>query len=133
MNHLFGKPVSATGILSTLVQPVAVEDSATMMIRYESGVAAVVDVRWNSHIIRDEFRVRGTDGEIDLSPLNGPDLVYPAGSESIPAPQNLHYPCVADFVTSVSEGRQPISSGVSALFAEWVMDEAAATSRSSSA
>jgi hypothetical protein len=30
--------------------------------------------------VRDEFRVRGTAGEIDLSPLNGPELVHPGGN-----------------------------------------------------
>ena len=129
MNYLFGRPTRAAGFLSTLVQPVQVEDSATVLVRYQSGVQGVVDVRWNSRVARDEFRVRGTDGEIDLSPLNGPDLVYPGGRESVPVPNNLHYPCVADFVSAVSHGLDPTSSGASALFAEWVMDEAAATSR----
>jgi predicted dehydrogenase len=133
MNYLFGKPVRATGFLSTLVQPVQVEDSATLMIGYQSGVLGAVDVRWNSRVVRDEFRVRGTDGEIDLSPLNGPDLVYPGGRESVAAPQNLHYPCVEDFVTAVRRGLAPTSNGASALLAEWVMDEAAATSRLSNA
>lgn len=133
MNYLFGKPVRASGFLSTLVQPVQVEDNATVMIEYQSGVRGVIDVRWNSHVVRDEFRVRGTDGEIDLSPLNGPDLVYPGGRESVAVPQNLHYPCVEDFVTAVLRGLAPTSNGASALFAEWVMDQAAATSRSSNA
>jgi predicted dehydrogenase len=132
MNYLFGRPVHAAGLLSTLVQPLQVEDSATLMIAYQSGVRGVVDVRWNSRVVRDEFRVRGTEGEIDLSPLNSPSLVYPAGSESVPAPDNLHYPCVEDFVTAVLRGIEPASTGASALFAEWVMDRVAATSRSSS-
>jgi 1,5-anhydro-D-fructose reductase (1,5-anhydro-D-mannitol-forming) len=127
MNYLFGKPVRVAGFLSTLVQPLQVEDSATVMIGYDSGARGVVDVRWNSHIARDEFRVRGTDGEINLSPLNCPTLVYPGGSESVAAPENLHYPCVEDFVTSVLRGLEPTSNGASALFTEWVMDRAAAT------
>jgi predicted dehydrogenase len=133
MNYLFGKPVRVSGFLSTLVQPLPVEDSATVMIGYQSGVRGVVDVRWNSRVVRDEFRVRGTDGEIDLSPLNGPELRYPGGCEAVPAPANLHYPCVEDFVSSVLRGTDPVSNGASALAAEWVMDEAAATSRSSNA
>jgi predicted dehydrogenase len=133
MNYLFGMPVRVSGSLSTLVQPIEVEDSATVLIDYQSGLRGVVDARWNSHVVRDEFRVRGTEGEIDLSPLNGPDLSYPGGRESIPAPANLHFPCVQDFVTAVLRGIAPNSNGANALFAEWVMDEAAATSRSSNA
>jgi predicted dehydrogenase len=125
MNYLFGKPVRATGHLSTLVQPLPVEDNATVIIDYEGGVRGLVDVRWHSRVVRDEFRVRGTDGEIDLSPLNGPELVHPGGVERIPAPPNLHYPCVEDFVSAVVRGMPPRSHGENALAAEWVMEQAA--------
>jgi len=126
MNYLFGKPERVSGHLSTLVQQVAVEDNATVMIEYDSGARALVDVRWHSRVVRDEFRIRGTEGELDLSPLNAPDLATPAGREEVHAPSNLHYPCVADFVSAVEEGRAPRSSGATALPAEWVMDQAAA-------
>jgi 1,5-anhydro-D-fructose reductase (1,5-anhydro-D-mannitol-forming) len=129
MNYLFGKPIRATGHLSTLVQPLPVEDNATVIIEYESGVRGLVDVRWHSRVVRDEFRVRGTEGEIDLSPLNAPELVYPGGIERIAAPQNLHYPCVEDFVSAIERGILPRSYGESALAAEWVMEQAA-TSKS---
>ncbi len=120
MNWLFGRPARATGFVSNLVQSSAVEDNATVLIEYESGVRGVVDVRWHSRVDRDEFRIRGTDGEMDLSPLNGDRLVYPGGSESIAAPAKLHYPCVADFVDAVSHGREPRSSGATAIQTDWV-------------
>jgi len=123
MNYLFGKPVRATGQTSTLVQPVKVEDNATALIDYENGVRGVVDVRWHSRIPRDEFRIRGTEGELDLSPLNGPGLVHPLGAEKIPAHANLHYPCVENFVEAVLDGAALRSSGETALAAEWVMDQ----------
>jgi predicted dehydrogenase len=125
MNYLFGKPVRATGHLSTLVQPLPVEDNATVIIDYEGGVRGLVDVRWHSRVVRDEFRVRGTEGEIDLSPLNSPELVHPGGTERIAAPGNLHYPCVEDFVSAIVRGILPRSYGEGALAAEWVMDQAA--------
>jgi predicted dehydrogenase len=123
MNYLFGKPIRATGHSSTLVHPLRVEDNATVMIEYEGGVRGVVDVRWHSRVVRDEFRVRGTDGEIDLSPLNGPELVHPGGVERIAAPENLHYPCVEDFVSAIVRGILPRSYGEGALAAEWVMEQ----------
>jgi predicted dehydrogenase len=125
MNYLFGKPLAATGRMSTLVQPLEVEDNATVMIEYESGVRGIVDVRWHSHVARDEFRIRGTLGEIDLSPLNGPELTHPGGVERIDAPSNLHYPCIADFVNAVTRGILPRSYGDSAMAAEWVMEQVA--------
>jgi 1,5-anhydro-D-fructose reductase (1,5-anhydro-D-mannitol-forming) len=123
MNYLFGKPIRAIGHLSTLVQPLQVEDNATVMIEYEGGLRGVVDVRWHSRVVRDEFRVRGTEGEIDLSPLNGPELVHPGGVERIAAPENLHYPCVEDFVGAIVRGILPRSYGEGALAAEWVMEQ----------
>ncbi|HYW43537.1 MAG TPA: Gfo/Idh/MocA family oxidoreductase [Bryobacteraceae bacterium] len=127
MNHLFGKPVRVSGHLSTLVQPVAVEDNATVLIEYESGVRGMVDVRWHSRVARDEFRIRGTEGEIDLSPLNSPLLVHPQGTEAIACHANLHYPSIEDFVSAVRDGRDPVSTGATALPAEWVMEQASST------
>ena len=126
MNYLFGSPVRASGHLSTLVQPIEVEDNATLLIEYATGVRGVVDVRWHSRVARDEFRIRGTEGELDLSPLNGPELVYPGGAESVPAPENLHFPCIADFVSAIAEGRPPCCPGPAALKTEWVMSSVAA-------
>jgi len=123
MNYLFGKPVRATGHLSTLVHPIDVEDNATVLIEYDNGVRAAVDVRWHSRVPRDEFRIRGTDGEMDLTPLNGPSITYPSGQEHLPPHENLHYPCVQNFVAALLDKAPLRSTAVSALAAAWVTDE----------
>ena len=123
MNYLFGKPVRATGYLSTLVRNVAVEDNATVVVEHSSGVRSVVDVRWHSRIERDEFRIRGVEGQMDLTPFNGPGLSYPGGEEQLPAHENLHYPCIADFVSAALDGAPLRSSGASALETEWVIEQ----------
>ena len=125
MNYLFGKPVRASGHVSTLVHAVAVEDNATVLIEYESGVRGAVDVRWHSRVARDEFRIRGVDGELNLTPLNGPCLSYPGGEEHLPPHENLHYPCIADFVSAVLDGAPLRSPGASALQTEWVVEQVA--------
>jgi predicted dehydrogenase len=124
MNYFFGQPVRVSAHLSTLVHPIPVEDNATVMIEYEGGVRGLVDVRRHSRIPRDEFRIRGTEGEIDLTPLNGPSLVHPGGNESIAEPKNLHYPCIEDFVGAILGGTAPRSTGDTALATEWVINEA---------
>jgi predicted dehydrogenase len=123
MNYLFGQPTRASGQVSTLIQPIQVEDNATVMIEHSTGVRSLVDVRWHSRVPRDELRMRGTEGEIDLTPLNGPELVQPGGVEQIPAPGNLHYPCVENFVSAVLDKTELRSSGASALFTEWVIQQ----------
>ncbi len=124
MNYLFGNPMRATAHLSNAVHQYAVEDNATVMVEYNSGVRCVVDVRWHSRILRDEFRIRGTDGEIEMTPLNSGVLIYPGGTEELPPHENLHYPCVADFVSAVLAGTELRSSGATALATAWVTDEA---------
>ena len=129
LNFLFGEPARAAGQLSNAIHPLAVEDSATVMIEYKNKVRAIVDVRWHSRIERDEFRIIGTEGEMDLTPLNGPALVYPGGRESLPAHSNVHLPCVRNFVDAVLDGASLLSSGDTALWTDWVTAEAVATHR----
>ena len=126
MNYLFGKPQRAGGYVSTLVQPIEVEDNATVWMEYANGVRAIVDVRWHSHVPRDEFRIRGTDGEMDLTPFNEPSIVYPGGREELPAHANIHYPLVHNFVNAVLDGEPLRSTGATALQTQWVTEEAMA-------
>jgi predicted dehydrogenase len=124
MNYLFGKPAAVTAQRSNAVHQAAVEDNATVLVGYENGVRGVVDVRRHSRVDRDEFRIIGTDGEMDLTPLNGPDLVYPGGREVLPAHANLHYPCIENFVSAVLDGAPLASSGETALSTAWVTEQA---------
>ncbi len=130
LNFLFGEPARVTAQLSNAVHPLAVEDSATVMIEYQSKLRAIVDVRWHSQITRDEFRIIGTDGEMDLTPLNGPELSFssgpggPSGHENLPTHSNLHYPCVKNFVDAALDGVPLLSSGETARWTDWVTDQA---------
>src|SRR3984893_17912217 len=124
LNFLFGQPQRVTGHFSNAVHHYAVEDNATVMIDYRGGARGIVDVRWHSKVKRDECRIRGTEGEIELSPLNGPDLIYPGGRENLPAHANLHYPMIENFVDAV-EGKAPLrASGESSFWTDWVTERA---------
>jgi 1,5-anhydro-D-fructose reductase (1,5-anhydro-D-mannitol-forming) len=122
LNFLFGQPLRATGQLSNVVHHYAVEDNATVMIEYADGLRGVVDVRWHSKIDRDECRIRGTDGEINLTPLNGPDLAYPVGQEKLPPHSNLHYPMIENFVDAVFGKAPLLASGASSYWTDWVTE-----------
>jgi len=124
LNFLFGQPLRVSGQLSNVVHHYAVEDNATVMIGYASGLRGIVDVRWHSHEKRDECRIRGTDGEIEMSPLNGPDLIYPGGRESLPTHDNLHYPMIENFVDAVEGKAKLLSSEASAYMTDWVTEQA---------
>lgn len=124
LNFLFGEPARVVGQLSNVVHALAVEDSATVMIEYKNKLRALVDVRWHSRIERDGFRIIGTEGELDLTPLNGPGLAYPDGQENLPTHANVHYPCVKNFVDAVLDGAPLLSSGGTALWTDWVTAQA---------
>jgi predicted dehydrogenase len=122
-NFLFGRPLRATGQLSNAVHRLAVEDSATLLIEYGGGMRGIVDVRWNSHIERDQFRVIGTDGEINLDPLNGAILRIGGREESLPPHANLHFPAVENFVNAVLDGAPLMCPGEEAIQTDWVTEE----------
>jgi 1,5-anhydro-D-fructose reductase (1,5-anhydro-D-mannitol-forming) len=104
LNYLFGRPTRAVGLTSNTVHRMAVEDSATALIEYENGARGIVDVRWNSRVARDQFRVIGTEGELNLDPLNGPSLRFKGGEESLPAHSNVHFPLIENFVNAILDG-----------------------------
>jgi predicted dehydrogenase len=122
LNFLFGKPRRATGFLANAVLPLAVEDSATVLIEYAGGIHATVDARWNSHIRRDQFRVIGTEGEMNLNPLSGPLLRVGVEEESLPADSNVHYPCVENFVSAILDGAPLACPGEEAQWTDWVTE-----------
>ena len=129
MCYLFGKPMRASGVLSNAVHRMKVEDCATVVMQFAGGVHGVVDLRWNSHIARDQFRIVGTDGEVVLDPLNGPELrVNLAGggsAESLPPHANLHYPAVSNFVDAVLAGSPALLACPAdhAVWTDWVIEQ----------
>ncbi len=124
LNFLFGQPERVTGHLSNAVHHYPVEDNATVMIDYPGGVRGIVDVRWHSKVSRDECRIRGTEGEMELSPLNGPDLIYPGGRENLPPHANLHYPMIENYVDAVEGKAALVASGASSFWTDWVTERA---------
>lgn len=120
LNFFFGQPLRATGLRSNAVHTYAVEDNATVLIDYPGGVRGVVDVRWHSRIERDACRLVGTEGALDLDPLNGPTLRTPTGELHLPAPANLHFPLVEDFVNAVLDGKTPACPIAEAICTDWV-------------
>ncbi len=129
MSFLFGKAECACGMLSNAVHRMGVEDSATVVMKFPGGVHGVVDVRWNSRVARDQFRIIGAEGEIGLDPLNGPELrVAQCGGcrvEQLPPHANLHYPAVENFVDAVLAGdpARLACPGEQAAWTDWTIEQ----------
>jgi 1,5-anhydro-D-fructose reductase (1,5-anhydro-D-mannitol-forming) len=135
MNFLFGKPERASGLLSNAVHRIAVEDSATVLMQFSGGVHAVVDVRWNSRVARDQFRIIGENGEINLDPLNGPELrlrsELPATGRTqfLPPHANLHFPIVENFVDAIlaNDPTRLACPAEQAAWTDWVIEQVVST------
>jgi 1,5-anhydro-D-fructose reductase (1,5-anhydro-D-mannitol-forming) len=125
MNFLFGKAERACGMLSNAVLRTDVEDSATVVMKFPGGVHGVVDVRWNSRVARDQFRVIGSEGELGLDPLNGPELSVGGQVEMLPPHANLHYPLVSNFVDAIlSNSPAAITcSGEQGRWVDWTIEQ----------
>jgi predicted dehydrogenase len=123
MNFLFGAPRRATGLLSNALHDMGVEDSATVLIDYVNKTRGIVDVRWNSRIGRDQFRVIGTEGEINLDPLHGPGLRVGGLEEDHPRHPNVHYPLVANFASAVLDGKPVACPADEAIQTDWITGE----------
>jgi predicted dehydrogenase len=122
LNYFFGQPARTTGMRSNAVFQWPIEDNATALIEYESGVRGIVDVRWHSDVVRDQFRIIGTKGEMNLDPLSGPELVHPGGREYLPPHANFHFPLIENFVAAVLDRAPLLSSGESAIWTDWVTE-----------
>lgn len=133
LNFLLGEPVAAAASFFHGRWRRAVEDAATVDIRYARGAEARVVARWDTAAGLDEFRIVGTEGVLDLSPLSGAPLRSPAGEESLPCAANRHQPCIDAFVAAVLDGVPLECSGSACLPAAWVLDEAVREGRQSSA
>ncbi|MES1257637.1 MAG: Gfo/Idh/MocA family oxidoreductase, partial [Acidobacteriota bacterium] len=119
-NFLFGQPVSATGLRSNAVHQMGVEDSATILIGYAHGIRGIVDVRWNSRVRRDQFRVIGTEGELVLDPLQGAPLRYNGTEEDLPSHPNVHAPLLTNFTAAALDGAPLACPLEQAIWTDWV-------------
>jgi hypothetical protein len=61
---------------------------------------------------------------MEMSPLNGPELIYPGGRESLPVHSNVHLPLIENFVDAI-EGKAPLlAGGASSYWTDWITEQA---------
>jgi 1,5-anhydro-D-fructose reductase (1,5-anhydro-D-mannitol-forming) len=134
LNYLFGPPASVFAEIGNQVHTYPVEDAATLVLTWADRKRAVLDVRWNSRIERDEFRIIGTEGELEMTPMNGAPLVFRTASETrveeLPPHANLHYPMIENFVSAVLDGAELVTSGRRAMQTDRVITAAYESARS---
>jgi predicted dehydrogenase len=112
---LFGDVRDVKAQTDTLLGSYEAEDFATVLLRFQCGVHGTLQCIFGMDWVADDFIVLGTRGRLVASPLNGDRLLVDRGQErrveSHPPPANLHGPLVADFVSAICEGRDPLVTG----------------------
>ena len=113
--NLLGRFEVADAEIEKLAFERAVEDTALLRLRFDSGARGVLLVSHAPIEPQDTLDLYGTEGSLHVNVLNGGDLriVTADGErrESHPPHQNFHQPLVRDFIQAVEAGREPTVDG----------------------
>ena len=113
--NLFGSQVRhVAGVTANVAFDRAVEDTAAVLLNFESGPCASVTVTHASHERQDTLHVFGTRGSIHVDDLNAGSVRVQADGSRIevhPPVANVHLPLVEDFVDAVLRDREPAVTG----------------------
>jgi predicted dehydrogenase len=113
--NLFGRVRSIAALTAKVVFRRDVEDTAAVILQFESGPCATVTVTHAAGDRQDTLDVFGTRGSIRCDNLNagGLRIVTDAGErvEMHPPAANVHLPLIEDFVEAVAAHRAPAVDG----------------------
>lgn len=108
--HFFGKARDVTAYADTVHFDFSVDDSSTVIIRFEDGVHATAEFNWNVGLALDELEICGTQGRLFTRHLGKDKLVLETRSGverfSLPPPAYVHYNLVSHFVSALISGEQ---------------------------
>jgi len=114
--NLFGPVRSTAAVTANVVFTRAVDDTAAVLLQFESGPCATVTVTHAAGERQDTLDVFGTRGSIRCDNLNagGMRIVTDAGEriEMHPPAANVHLPMIEDFVEAVAARRAPAVDGI---------------------
>ena len=114
--NLFGPVRSTAAVTANVVFTRAVDDTAAVLLQFESGPCATVTVTHAAGERQDTLDVFGTRGSIRCDNLNagGMRIVTDAGEriEMHPPAANVHLPLIEDFVEAVAARRAPAVDGI---------------------
>jgi predicted dehydrogenase len=125
--HLLGPIRRARGSLGRVLYSREVEDTATALLDFESGVQAVVAVSHAACESRDTLEIYASEGSLHVPVLNAGRLrvgtVDGERTEDLPPHPNLHFPLIEDFTRAVLENRAPAVDGATGLEVNRVLEE----------
>jgi predicted dehydrogenase len=115
LTYLFGPVASMESMISNVVSEREVEDTAAVLLRFDSGTTGSLTV---THAVResaDTLDIFCTDGSIHIPSLNSGEIRVLTASgtrtEAHPPDKNFHLPLIEDFARAVIEDREPAVGG----------------------
>lgn len=116
LTDLFGKVQRTASIIANvLFTDREVEDTASVILQFESGPCATVTVSHAATEPQDALDIFGSLGSIHIPVLNAGDIRIRTKdgerTETHPAAANIHTPLINDFAEAVLTGRSPRVGG----------------------
>lgn len=115
LTNLFGKVVRTESLTANVAFDREVEDTAAVLLQFDSGTCASLVVTHASHESRDTLDIYGTRGAIHIERLNDGELTLRSEGgerrEVHPPSANFHTPMIRDFADALIENRDPRVGG----------------------
>lgn len=115
LTNLFGAIKQTKSIISNNVFKREVEDTATILLEFETGTNAVLTITHSAFEARDTLDIFGAKGAIHVPILNKGEMLLRIGNdektELHPPAENVHLPLVKDFTESVLNDSVPAVTG----------------------
>jgi predicted dehydrogenase len=113
---LFGPVKEIKGLASADILAREVEDTATALLHFASGVQATLTVTHAAREPQDTLTIYGTGGSIRCEALNSGAVTINGAegerTESHPHHANVHQPLIDEFAQAVAESREPRVNGL---------------------
>lgn len=115
LTNIFGKVTNLQSILANVFFEREVEDTATAILQFESGVCANLTVTHAANEPQDTLYIFGTKGSIHIPVLNKAEIRIKTKEgeriESCPPHSNIHQPLIEDFTDAVLQNKNPKIDG----------------------
>ncbi len=106
--YLLGDVREVSAFVDTLSFDIEVDDSASLLLKFENGAQAVVSCHWNIGAGVDQLEIAGLEGRIYASSVDGGELtVYTSGDSEeyhLSRPEITHLNLVEQFVNCLTAG-----------------------------
>jgi len=127
--YLLGEADQVAAFLENRQTPAGIDDTCLLSVSFRSGASGQVFLSQNASVFCDEFKIYGTQGIIEATPLDSPQLRFFRGGSLIeechlPRPSITHLGLVEDFVRSILTGKEPLVSGEEGIKTTQLIDAA---------